>query len=211
MHHDDPLIDRLAADLRPVRTQRPCAGAGWVLLAALATALCVHLGFGLRPAQALQPEGRWFVLVEAVLATLGVASAVAAVRMADPRRTGRRGAAWLAAGSALLPAAALAALALGAEEHAAASGPGHWECAAWGAVSSLLVGIALVSWLRRGAPASPARAGLYAGIAAGALGSAIYGLSCPLTGFAHWALWHFVPVLAAGLAGYTLLPRILRW
>jgi hypothetical protein len=211
MHHDDPLIDRLAADLRPVRTQRARAGWARVLLAALATALCVHLGFGLRPAQALQPEGRWFLLVEAVLATLGVASAFAAVRMADPQRTGRRGAAWLAAGSALLPAAALGALALGAGGHASASGPGHWECAAWGTFSGLLVAIALVSWLRRGAPASPARAGLYAGIAAGALGSAIYGLSCPLTGFPHWALWHFVPVLVAGLAGYTLLPRFLRW
>jgi hypothetical protein len=178
MHHDDPLIDRLAADLRPVRTQRARTGWGWVLLAALATALCVHLGFGLRPAQALQPEGRWFLLVEAVLAALGIASAVAAVRMADPQRTGRRGAAWLATGSALLPAAALGALALGAGGHASASGPGHWECAAWGTAS---------------------------------LGSAIYGLSCPLTGFPHWALWHFVPVLVAGLAGYTLLPRFLRW
>lgn len=40
---------------------------------------------------------------------------------------------------------------------------------------------------------------------------AIYGLSCPITGFEHWALWHFLPVLAYGLVGRLALPRLLRW
>lgn len=207
----DPLIARLADDLRPVRAQRARTGWTWLLLAALATGVGVQLAFGLKPGQALQPEGRWFLLGEALLATLGIACAAAVIRMAAPQRTGRPVACWVALASALMPAAALMLWALGSPLAGTPWAPGHGMCAALGTVSGALVAAALVFWWRRGAPASPARAGLYAGLASGALGSALYGLSCPQPGFAHWALWHFVPVLVLGLAGYVLLPRFLRW
>ncbi|WP_394002492.1 DUF1109 domain-containing protein [Luteimonas sp. WGS1318] len=212
MDQDDALIARLSADLRPVRPQRPHAGWGLLALAVLGTAALVHLGFGLKPGIVLSPDGRWVLLAELVLAALGLACALAVVAMASPSRTARPAAFWLVAAASLLPVAGLVVLAVpGFGDGAVHSEQGHWECALWGSVSSLLTAAVLVGWLRRGAPASPARAGLYTGLASGALGSAIYGLSCPITGFEHWALWHFLPVLACGLVGRLALPRLLRW
>lgn len=212
MDRDDPLIDRLAADLSPVRPQRARSGWGLLGLAALATGVGVHVVFGLRPDTALQADGRWFLVGELVLATLGLACAAAVIGMASPQRTGRPAAFWVALAASLMPLVAIVLHATaGTHANALPDGRSHWECAALGTLAGTLVLATSILWLRRGAPAAPPRAGLYAGIAAGALGSAIYGLSCPVTGFHHWAVWHFVPVLVFALAGRTLVPRLLRW
>lgn len=211
MAEENPLIASLAAGLQPVRPQR--ARRGWAALGAavIATALAVHLVFGLQPVTILRGAGRWFVLGELLLMALGVAAAFATIRMAWPERVGRPGAFWMVCAAALAPLSALALLLVPGAQAPATDVDGHWQCAALGTLSAGLVAVVLVGWLRRGAPASPTRAGLYAGIASGALGSAVYGLSCPLGDFQHWALWHFVPVLACALAGRMLLPRWLRW
>ncbi|WP_202844188.1 NrsF family protein [Luteimonas saliphila] len=212
MDRENPLIARLAAGLQPVRPQQSRTGWMSLALAVLATGIIVHLLFGLQPVTILRSAGRWFVLGELLLAGLGLAAAFATIRMAWPERAGRPGAFWVVCLASLAPLSALALLAIpGAHPSAAAGVDGHWQCAAMGTASAALVAGVLVRWLRRGAPASPTRAGLYAGIASGALGSAVYGLSCPLGDFHHWTLWHFVPVLACALAGRVLLPRWLRW
>jgi hypothetical protein len=211
MERDNPLIDRLSADLRPMRPQRP--GAGWVLLALgiLATVLVVHAVFGLQPAAALGSAEGWPWFGELLLGVLGLACAWAVIRMASPQYPGRPAAWWVVAAAVMPLAALLLAAVPGTAVHAPDGAWNHWGCALWGMLSGTLVATVLTYWLRRGAPVSPGRAGLYTGLAAGALGSAIFGLACPAHGFHHWATWHFVPVLACGALGRMLLPRFLRW
>lgn len=212
MHQDDPLVDRLVAGLHPVRPQRAATGWGLLAAAALVTGVAVLAVFGLRPGTAPLAEGRWFVLGELLLAVLGAACALAVIGMASPQRSGRPAAFWAVAAASLMPLAGVVVLAAGgADALAPANEQDHWRCALWGTLGSVLIAATLTLWLRRGAPASPARAGLYTGLASGALGSAIYGLSCPLEGFVHWSGWHFVPVLACALAGRFALPAFLRW
>ena len=211
MDPDNRLIDRLAADLRPVRPQRPAAGGGLLLLGILATLLLVHLVFGLRVGTGLGSAqgGPW--LGEALLAALGLACAWAVIRMASPQYAARTAAPWVLV-AVLVPLAALVlALLPGSPVQAPDGAWGHWRCGWWGGVSGLLVAAVLVYWLRRGAPVLPGRAGLYVGLAAGAIGSAIFGLVCPSHDFHHWATWHFAPVLACAALGRLLLPRFLRW
>ena len=212
MNEDDTLIGRLAGDLRPIRPQRARTGWGLLALAMLATGIGVHALFGPWPGTVHAEGGAWSAVGGALLAVLGMACAHAVIGMASPRRVGRPAAFWVVIAASVMPLAAVVLLLVpGVGGQTLARVHGHWQCALLGTLSGALVAAALVYWLRRGAPASPARAGLYAGIATGALGSAIYGLACPVTGFGHWSTWHFVPVLVCALVGRFLLPRFLRW
>ena len=85
------------------------------------------------------------------------------------------------------------------------------ECMILGSLTGLLVFAALAFWLRRGAPVSVQAAGLFAGIASGALGSFAFGLACPLDGMVHFGLWHVAPVAVCGILGRLVLPRLIRW
>jgi hypothetical protein len=78
-------------------------------------------------------------------------------------------------------------------------------------LTSLVSGSAMVWWLRRGAPVSPQRAGLQTGLAAGALGTFAFGLSCDYDTVAHLGVWHVVPVVLATLAGRLIVPPLVRW
>jgi hypothetical protein len=84
-------------------------------------------------------------------------------------------------------------------------------CLASGMLASLLTFAALTWWLRRGAPVSTAAAGLWAGIAAGAIGSFAYGLSCPIDTVDHLGIWHIAPVAICGALGRIVLPGLIRW
>ena len=118
MDRNDQLIDRLAADLAPVRPQRASAGWWLLALAVLATTVGVHAAFGLRPQTALQADGRWFLLGELLLATLGLACAIAAIAMLfmtrGPLPHEDTWAAWFEAAANQLPVSM--ALSLGCEK-----------------------------------------------------------------------------------------------
>jgi hypothetical protein len=58
---------------------------------------------------------------------------------------------------------------------------------------------------------SPTRAGLHLGIASTALGSAAFGLACPLDSTVHLGVWHVAPVVIGALVGRYLLAPLLRW
>jgi hypothetical protein len=85
------------------------------------------------------------------------------------------------------------------------------HCVFYGSGYSVLVAATLLYWLRRGAPVSLERAGLYLGTAAGALGMFAYGLSCPLDSMSHLGIWHVLPVAGMALLGRLAVPRLLRW
>jgi hypothetical protein len=69
----------------------------------------------------------------------------------------------------------------------------------------------LVSWLRKGAPTAPDRAGLVVGIAAGSFGAFAFGLHCPDNNIVHVGVWHSAVVLAMGGLGRAIVPSLVRW
>ena len=80
-----------------------------------------------------------------------------------------------------------------------------------GVVASLVVAIAAVAFLRRGAPVAIERAGWLVGLAAGALGSVAYGITCPLDTLTHVGIVHVAPVAIGAVLGRIVVPRLIRW
>lgn len=75
-----------------------------------------------------------------------------------------------------------------------------------------LPALGLSFWALRGlAPTRPRQAGLAAGVLAGALGAFGYSLACPESTLAFVAVWYTLGVALAGLLGFALGPRLLRW
>ncbi|MBT8388033.1 MAG: DUF1109 domain-containing protein, partial [Altererythrobacter sp.] len=66
-------------------------------------------------------------------------------------------------------------------------------------------------WLRPGAPVSQQAAGWFTGIASGAIGTLIYGMSCPVDSVTHMGIWHVVPVAVAAVAGRLIVPKLITW
>ncbi|MCA1197005.1 DUF1109 domain-containing protein [Sphingomonas sp. R647] len=207
-----PLIAQLAEALEPVRPIRMAHGLALIALATAVTIAVVALVQGLWSGPAQGQAAAIFFIANGLIGLVGLASARAVVRMAVPRVGARRdGARWLLAALALLPVTALLFMAiegnLAGHEHAADG----LHCFLFGTASGLLVAVALLIWLRRGAPVAPNVAGLYTGIAAGALGSFAWGLSCPVDTIAHLGIWHVAPVAVSATMGRFIVPRCIRW
>lgn len=150
--------------------------------------------------------------VSAAEIALGLALAAAAFREAVPGREWSRPAlaAWLA-----LPAAAVIAATL-ASFHASpvAIRAGWWAigglCLA-GAIAGALPAVVLGSVLAaRAWPTRPAAAGLLAGLGAGVMSDAGWRLFCGFSEPGHVLTAHAASILAAGLIGAWLTPRLTR-
>lgn len=208
----NPLIAELAQDLDPVRPMRIARGAVLVALAVIATVLLVELFDGLW-------RGIWqgrasvsFFLTNGMLAMVGAAASWAVLRMASPHVGNRRdGARWATAMIVLLPLAAVLTLGFSDAAHAVTHDIYGADCFLAGSAFGLITGGALVLWLRRGAPVSLNAAGVYTGIAAGAIGSFAYGLACPIDGIAHLGVWHVMPVILSAVIGRFVVPPLVRW
>lgn len=208
----NPLIDALADDLAPVRPMTARAGLAWVAAALAATLVAVELLHGLWHGAFAGEADPLFWIANGLLLLLGAASAASAVRMAGPRVGNRHEAPrWALAAVAVLPLAALATVLSDAGAGSPLHDPYGVKCALASLAAAGLTAVVLVAWLRRGAPVSLAAAGFHTGLAAGALGSVAYGLSCPIDEAAHLGIWHVLPVFVAGLAGRWLVPPLVRW
>lgn len=204
------LIDGLVQDLRPVAPMRAAFGWSMVLSALLATVLAVIVlsgaapHFAPAPAQYYVAQGLWLVL--------GLAAASSVIAMANPRVGNRYdGPRWAAAMAATLPVSALLLLFRIVPGAAPVNLAQEAHCAAWSLASSVFLAGALILWLRRGAPASPTRASYLVGVAAGALGTFAYGITCPIHTIQHIGIWHFVPVAASAAICRFAVPPLLRW
>jgi hypothetical protein len=207
-----PLIAQLAAELKPVRPVRMAHGRAVLVLAMLVTIGAVALVRGLWSGPLHGEAAAMFFVANPLIGLVGLVSALAVIRMAGPRVGARQDdARWLLAALAILP---LAAVLLAAIE-----GQIDWHehtthgaiCFIAGTCAGSLVAAALIGWLRRGAPVAPKVAGFYTGVAAGALGSFAYGLSCPVDSIGHLGIWHVAPVAAMAALGRTFVPRWVRW
>lgn len=207
-----PLIAQLASELEPVQPIRMAHGRALLALSMLATIGVVALGLGLWSGPLQGEAAAMFFVANALIGLVGLVSALAVIRMAGPRVGQRQdGARWLLAALAILPLAAVLLAAIEGQidwhEHATHG----LECFVAGTCAGSLVAAALIAWLRRGAPVAPKVAGFYTGVAAGALGSFAYGLSCPVDTIAHLGIWHVAPVAVMAALGRIFVPRWVRW
>ncbi len=137
----------------------------------------------------------------------------ATVAMSSPRvGSGRNGWGWAAATASLLPLTAIVIALFDGASAWHASEPEHgMVCLGFSVALGLVVAVVLTAWLRRGAPASPERAGLLTGIAAGSVGIFAFGGVCPINSIMHIGLWHGLAVTISALAGWLIVPRLVRW
>jgi hypothetical protein len=209
----DALIAQLVDGLEPVRPLRFGEGIALALGAAAVSAGAMVGLFGLRAewlAGLLDPMQ---LVATGLFLGLALAATVTVVVMSRPQvGSDHSGWRWAAAMAGLLPLAAIiVAMGRGTQTLSPEIMLHGAQCMAQGAIASLLVFAVLVLWLRRGAPTSPARAGMVAGVAAGAFGVFAASLQCADNDIVHIGLWHGAAVAAMGLVGRVLVPRLIRW
>lgn len=208
----NPLIASLVEDLAPVAPLKRRNGWLVALVAVGATVLGVGLYEGLWQAALAGNAAPIFFVTNGLLLLLGLAAAAAVLSLASPAVGNRQDAPkWATAMVAIIPlTAVLTTIAAG---HAIADlfDSRSMYCLTSGMLASLLTFAAMTWWLRRGAPVSTGAANLWAGIAAGAIGSFAYGLSCPIDSVEHLGVWHIAPVALCGALGRMVLPRLIRW
>ena len=208
----NPLIEQMAAELKPVRTLKFRDGAILVALAVLVTVLGVEIFDGLWRGIVEGRASAFFIIGNGLLLILGVASANSVLKMAAPRvGNSHDGPKWAMAMATVLPLAAFATLAGHDHGLSLLNDPYGMTCFVAGLMASVVTAGALIYWLRKGAPVSPNTAGLHIGVASTALGSVAYGLACPIDGVVHLGLWHAAPVVVGAIIGRYALPPLLRW
>ncbi len=209
----DALIAELVDGLEPVKPLRFGEGVALALVAAAVTVVAVVAVYGLRAEWLAGHLDPMQLVSTGLFLGLALAATVTVVVMSRPQVGNDHGGwRWAAAMAGFLPlAGVIVALARGAETLSPEVMRHGAECLAGGSASSLLVFALLVLWLRRGAPTSPERAGLVTGIAAGAFGIFAASLHCADNDIVHIGLWHSAAVVAMGLVGRALVPRLIRW
>ena len=206
------LIAELTEDLAPVRVMKARDGMFLTGLAGVITVLAVWLAADLWDGMISGEASAFFFVTNGLLLVLGLAAIAAVVALASPSVGNRQDApTWALGMVAILPITALITTFASGAGVGGLTDPYSLHCLACGTAASALTFVALTYWLKRGAPVSAETAGLFAGVASGAIGSFAYGLSCPIDGVAHLGLWHVFPVVIAGVIGRVILPRLIRW
>ena len=206
------LIAALTDDLAPVARIKASHGALMIAGATLVAGLLSMAVFGFWSGMISGEASGYFWIANGLLAVLGAASTAALAASALPRVGGRSGSAvWAAAMIGVLPVAGLLSVLSGVIARRPAAVMWYWECAALGTAAGLIVALAAVYFLRRGAPVSIERAGWTTGLAAGALGSLAYGITCPVDTLAHLGIVHNAPVGIGAVLGRVVVPPLIRW
>jgi hypothetical protein len=204
-------VDRLAAELRPVRRLRRPGRRLLVWLLLEAAVLALVASGGLRHDLVGRLASPRFVAELAVLVVAGGLAATLALRAAVPGREprGREGALVLVL--VMLTVLAIVTAPGPAEGAAGGSPAGGAACTANLAALATIPWLGLLFALRRGAPVVPAAAGALAGAAAMLVAAAILRVACPHDGARHLLEWHLAPLLPAAAlsawAGAVWLPR----
>jgi hypothetical protein len=210
----DQLIDRLCADLQPVRpgavARRLAAGVG---IGMLVSALLMLLLLGPRPDMASASATAMFWIKAAYTLAVAWVGLWAAERLARPGSDANQRIAWF---TAPLGVVALLALAQLAAAPAPMRGPmllgGSARVCPWFILLLSVPPLGGLVWAMRGlAPTRLRLAGAVAGLAAGGAGSFVYAVHCTESAAPFLAIWYTLGVLAAGLVGLLLGPLVLRW
>lgn len=206
------IIAGLTEDLAPVRSFRLRDG---LVLAGAATLLAlagVEVINGLWIGAFKGDATPFFWITNGLLLLMGCASTLAVIGMASPHvGNNHETPKWAAAMVGVLPLAAFVSLIPQQDLIGSIIDPASYHCMAESLLASVLVAGALVLWLRRGAPVSHTAAGWQTGMAAGALGTVVYGLSCTFDTMTHLGVWHILPVVIAAVIGRLVVPRLIKW
>jgi hypothetical protein len=207
------LIAELVGGLEPVRPLRFGEGIAMALAGAAVTAGLVIALFGLRTDWLAGSVNPMQLVATGLYLGLALAASVTLVVMGRPQVGSDHGGwRWAALMAGMLPVAGVIVAVIQGPKAFAEEAMVHGaECFAIGCGASMLVFAMLVLWLRRGAPTSPARAGLVAGVAAGAFGIFAFSLHCPYNDIVHIGLWHSAVVVMMGLLGRVAVPPLVRW
>jgi len=212
----DPLIERLASELTPVRPRRPAMeGLLLGLICAVELALLLLLGAGRPDMPPALPMGRmsfWWKLLS--LATIAVVGSIGAILSFNPARSARPALRRLAAviGVALAAGWLLDAAHGGLTPLAARlNWPAGVQCAGKMALLSVPPVIGLAILMRRGAAADARASALVCGLAASAWGALIFAFACPYDDPLYIAVWYCVGCGAVTLLARLVLPVIARW
>jgi hypothetical protein len=209
----DDLIKDLVEDLQPVQTLKPRLGMG-LAMGVIATGLAAAgIAFGLRADISAGHPDPMFLLSAGIFLVLAIASAWRVVDIARPQvGNSRDGWAWTALMASVLPLGALVLLLIsevtGSADTLDTDGR---ACMGYGLLIGTLTAVTLTLWLRRGAPTSPERAGLLAGVASGAAGILAVSFFCPHNELIHIGIWHGLTVVLYGLLGRFVISRLIRW
>jgi hypothetical protein len=210
----DPLIDRLASELKPVRRRT-----GWSDALALLVLCAIELGLFLVMGMArsdmpmaMHLPSFWWKL--ASLGLIGLVSGTVAIMSLDPVRSPRRGLRWIVA---------LIALCLASGWLLDASRDGFstlidrldWhnglQCVYEMAILSAPAVIGLCLLMRRGAPTDHAGTALAAGLAGAAWGAFVFVFACPFDDPLYVAVWYSLGCGVVTLFARFTLPRLTRW
>lgn len=208
----EDMIAGLTEDLAPVRRLRLRDGLVLAVIAALLSLAGVAVIKGLWMGAFQGDATPFFWITNGLLLLLGCASTLAVVQMASPHvGNSREAPKWATAMVGVLPLAAIISLIPQPDPIGAIADPVSYHCMTDSLAASVLVGIVLVLWLRRGAPVSHNAAGWHTGLAAGALGTVAYGLSCALDTMVHLGVWHILPIVISAVVGRLVVPRLIKW
>ncbi len=207
------LIAALAADTPP---RGPALGKGlaWAGLGGLVTAcLVMQALLGIRSsfvASLVDPRFLFKFLVTGTLAAVMFRSVLA---LARPQTAAPGLPAVIWAPSALLACGVAAELFLLPSTlwMPRLVGSNALQCLTYVPLISLVPLALVLLALRRGAAASPAAAGLVAGLASGAMGAFFYAAHCPDDSPLFVAVWYTLGIGIMGLTGAVLGSRALRW
>jgi hypothetical protein len=153
-----------------------------------------------------------FLLRAGTLLLLGGVSAYTVLSMASPS-VGKHNDSWkiTLAGAALFPLAAIIVAMTGNIGPAMSAMHSGIQCMTMSLIGGMATSVPMVLWLRRGAPASPERAGWLTGVAAGGLGAFAYNFHCPFNSIVYIGLWYSLAVGLCAVVGRLVVPRLIRW
>jgi hypothetical protein len=168
---------------------------------------------GPRPDVAEAATGMMFWMKLAYPAAVALVAVACIERLSRPGASAARRAPWLVVPVILLAFGAAVQLVNAAPDHRMSLilGGSAMVCPWLISACAAPVFVALVWALRGLAPTRPRLAGAAAGLAASALGAAVYAVHCAEPGGAFVLIWYSLGILLPTAVGALLGPRLLRW
>lgn len=210
----DDLIESLVADLAPVRPGAVRLGIAATAAAGGAVALALVLVWlGLRPDLAEAAGGMMFWMKAGYAVVLAAAGFWCAERLARPAGSPRPGLTLAIAALAFVLLLGLGRMAMAppADRMAMWLGGSWSRCPIYILTLSAPTLVLALLAVRRFAPTRLRMAGAAAGLFAGGVAAAIYGLHCTETSMAFLATWYSLGMALSAAVGAVVGPWALRW
>jgi hypothetical protein len=210
----DPLIERLARDLKPVRVRRSSRAFAIIGgVCALEIILFFALGAALpgMPMRMHQPTFWWRLVSLALIASI---SGIPAILSFNPAYSPRRGLHLVFVLIGICLAFGLCINA-GPDDLETLVHRIDWrngiQCAAKVIALSVPPVVGLGALMRQGAPTDRKTTALLAGIAGAAWGALVFVFACPFNDPLYIAVWYSVGCGTVVLLSRIVLPRLARW